>query len=277
MSKIVDQNYLLTEQYRDAANLNARVQLHARYSTNKQGWLQWVFEQLDLPARCRILELGSGPGNLWAANAHRIPESWDITLSDFSPGMLSEAQHKLANCHRQFHFEQIDAQSIPYENASFDAVIANHMLYHVPEKTKALGEIQRILKPHGRLFATTVGKTHLQELSELLTRFNPEFASWGGEFSETFTLESGLSQLARWFPKVILRRYEDSLQVTEPVPLIDYVLSSLKMNQETRLAFARFVADEMQARGGTMRITKDSGLFEAWQSRKPIVSYSRHD
>jgi len=79
------------DQYRDASNLNARIALHRRFSTNKAGWTRWVFDQLALPQECAILELGCGPADLWQQNAGCIPEGWHITLSDFSPGMVEKA------------------------------------------------------------------------------------------------------------------------------------------------------------------------------------------
>ncbi len=64
-----------------------------------------------------------------------------------------------SGCHRtRVQFKEIDAQSIPFEDETFDAVIANHMLYHVPDRPKAIAEIKRVLKPGGRLIATTIGK-----------------------------------------------------------------------------------------------------------------------
>src|SRR5664279_3735129 len=89
MSKMTDQHYLKTEQYKDASNLNARIEIHKRFSTNPRGWNAWVFDTLEtLPAQARVLELGCGPAYLWAANAGRIPAGWDITLSDLSGGRL---------------------------------------------------------------------------------------------------------------------------------------------------------------------------------------------
>ena len=92
MHKLNDPDYLLNEQYQDAGNLNARIRLHIEFSTNKYGWFPWVFDRYDLPEKCRILELGCGPGDLWGENMHRISPGWEITLSDFSPGMLEKAQ-----------------------------------------------------------------------------------------------------------------------------------------------------------------------------------------
>ena len=100
----------------------------------------------SLPADARILELGCGSGLLWKSSIDRIPAGWKITLSDLSPGMLDAAWRNLVVTGRTFQFKEIDAQSIPFEDETFDAVIANHMLYHVPDRGKALAEIKRVLK-----------------------------------------------------------------------------------------------------------------------------------
>ncbi|MCB0080887.1 MAG: class I SAM-dependent methyltransferase, partial [Caldilineaceae bacterium] len=118
---------LVSAQYATSANLDARIYLHAHFSTNSYGWLPWLFDHLlALPADATILELGCGTGQLWAQNADRIPTGWNLILSDQSPGMLDTASAALAHLSRPLLFEQIDAQHIPYEEGRFDAVIANH-------------------------------------------------------------------------------------------------------------------------------------------------------
>ena len=67
----------------------------------------------------------------------------------------------------QFTFEVVDAQLIPYEKHTFNVVIANYMLYHVPDLAKALSEIRRVLQPKGRLYATTVGLNQMAELRKV--------------------------------------------------------------------------------------------------------------
>ena len=47
----------------------------------------------------------------------------------------------------RFAYEIIDAQAIPYGTQRFDIVIANHMLYHVPDRAQAIAEMRRVLKP----------------------------------------------------------------------------------------------------------------------------------
>ncbi len=89
MSKFTDQQFLKTDQYRDSTNLDARLEIHRRFSTNSYGWFNWIFDTLlKLSANAIILELGCGPAYLWKECSHRIPAGWDITLSDLSSGMV---------------------------------------------------------------------------------------------------------------------------------------------------------------------------------------------
>jgi ubiquinone/menaquinone biosynthesis C-methylase UbiE len=269
MSKLSSQAFLLADQYKDAGNLNARAQLHARSSTNKYGWMRWVFDQFHLPAECRILELGCGAGTLWRDNLERVPAGWKITLTDFSPGMLEQAQENLRESGRGFAFEQVDAQSIPYDDERFDAVIANHMLYHVPDRPKALAEMRRVLKPGGRFYASTVGEGHTREIFEMVSRFDHE-----GRFQRetpSFTLENGAQELAQWFSGVTLHRYEDGLVVTEAEPLIAYVMSMVEarsvFTDDCLAELIAYVEGELAAHGA-IHISKDSGMFEAFRSEK---------
>jgi SAM-dependent methyltransferase len=271
MPNISDGEYLLTDQYRDASNVNARIQLHERFSVNQYGWHRWIFDQFQLAPESRILELGCGPGALWGPNLGRIPSGWAITLSDFSPGMVQEARRNLQAGRRQLEYAVVDARSLPFEDASHDAVIANHMLYHVPERSRALAEMRRILKPSGRFYASTIGKTHMRELGDLVFRFARGSAPIGENPFEAFALENGRDQLAQWFSGVTLCRYEDALVVTEAAPLVAYILSSFKwatLIGDKTVELTQFVEQELAARGA-IRITKDSGLFTAFRDNAP--------
>lgn len=263
-SRSQDTQYLRDEQYKNASNLMARANLHARFSTNPYLWANWLFDQIEAPADAKVLEVGAGPGLLWRENKERIPPGWQITLSDFSPGMVAEQEQNLRDVAGQFVYEVIDAQSIPYEDGLFDVVIANHMLYHVPDIARALREIQRVLKPGGKLYAATNGANHLRELRELVNNY--------GKFSTSqvsglaFTLENGMDWLTPVFPNVMLRRHEDALVVTEVKPLVDYILSAWKFRPDDTSAsaedFTAFVERAMQEQGA-IRIAKDAGVFVA--------------
>lgn len=264
MSKFSDQEYLKNDQYKDSSNLDARVALHKRFSTNPHGWMPWVFDRLlKLPEDAKILELGCGPGYLWKENTDRIPAGWQITLSDLSSGMLDAAWRNLVVTGRAFQFKEIDAQSIPFEDETFDAVIANHMLYHVPDRPKAISEIRRVLKSAGHLFATTIGQNHLEEISNWIRRVNPgtDFTSFGSPF----TLDNGAEQLKEFFSQVVLSRYPDSLQVTEVKPILAFIRSSIHAAEvlEEELKKLESELEQELMEEGSISIQKDSGMFEA--------------
>jgi ubiquinone/menaquinone biosynthesis C-methylase UbiE len=271
MPKITDPSYLLNDQYKDASNLDARVLLHRRFSTNPYGWYRWYFDQLELPAAARVLELGCGPGYLWRDNLDRIPAGWHITLSDFSPGMVAQARRNLQASLPIFRFQQIDAQLIPFEASTFDAVVANYMLHHVPDRLQALAEIWRVLQLNGRVFLGTNGQRHLGELHALLQRFDSASTlGWGGQTHELFSLDSGHTELELYFQNIQVRRYEDALVVTEVKPLVDYILSmsSAEQAQARRHELQDFIVQEL-ATTGTIYIAKDSGLFIGRKSSRP--------
>ena len=169
-----------------------------------QGLPAWFIEQLHLPENGRILEVGCGPGGYWPEVAESIPPSWHITVSDFSPGMVAQARQRLAMLDRPFTVVQADVQSLPFPDGAFDAVIANFMLYHVPDRPRALAEIRRVLAAGGRLHAMTNGDRHMQEFKALVNRVVP------GTIRQEelgFSLENGAVQLAPWFDEVRLVRY----------------------------------------------------------------------
>jgi len=264
MSKFTDQQYLKTDQYKDSSNLDARVAIHQRFSTNPYGWMNWVFDALiKLPADAKILELGCGPGYLWKENISRIPPSWDITLSDLSSGMLDSAWRNLVVTGRNYKFKEIDAQEIPFEDETFDAVIANHMLYHVPDRPKAIAQIKRVLKPTGHLFATTIGMNHNKEIANWIRQVNPksDFESFGSSFN----LENGQKQLEHFFSNVTMSRYPDNLQVTEVKPIIAFLRSTMHVAEASEEEYEKLAIELEQElkEKGKIFIHKDSGLFEA--------------
>lgn len=251
-------------QYKTVDNLNARIRLHQEFRTNPLLWQRWLFDRLQFRPGCRVLELGCGTGILWSENADRIPADTEIVLTDYSEGMVAQARQNLAGSSAQFHFEQMDAQSIPFEDASFDLVLANHMLYHVPDRVKTHSEVNRVLKPSGRLYAATNGGNHLKEINDLMMRFDPKFASHDQLIADPFCFENGAEQLSRFFEHVILERYPNSLEVTDAGALCDYILSCRNQYSDAEKAsLASFVEGELHARGGRFHVTIEVGVFIA--------------
>lgn len=270
MKNLTDTEYL-SRQYADASNLQARVDLHRRFSTNPYGATRWWIEQLQLPEAAQVLEVGCGPGGYWNEVAGLIPASWHITVSDASPGMVTEARERLASLNRPVTVIQADVQDLPFEDESFDAVIANFMLYHVPDRPRALAEIHRVLAPNGKLYAMTNGRDHMGEIKALMNRVAPGTAR---EEDLGFSLENGAAQLAPWFQTVQVLHYPDSLIVTEAEPLLAYARSLLtNLDNFGERALREQIEAEIAAHGA-FAITKNSGLITGMKG--PAGSIRRH-
>ena len=254
------------EQYKTSANLNSRMRLHQLYSTNQTGWSSWVFNQYRLSSNQSVLELGCGTGYIWHENSDKIPDHLSLILSDFSNSMLESAKTNTSEL-RNIDYHVIDAQAIPFKDNSFDVVIANHMLYHVPDIDKALKEITRVLKAEGIFYATTLGENNMKELVSLLFDFDGQIDLAMDSVTNTFGLESGKELLSSFFESVEMRRYEDSLHITEPQPLIDYILSTQGIGNVTDIITGDRVKEfenyiiQLFNKKGYIDIVKDAGMI----------------
>ncbi len=252
------------EQYQTANRLQTRIHLYDRYSTNPQGWHRWIFEQLEVQPGARILELGCGDGTFWIRNAERIPSSWRITLTDMSGGMVEEARSSLGSNNSQFKFLSVNAQQIPFHDEQFDMVIANNMLYHVPDIPGAILEMHRVLKQGGLVCTATMSTEHLQEIEHLAASFDPDLHVLD-QAIKRFHLGNGRDLLSTCFSDLRLLRYEDRLLVDEAKPLIEYMIST-PMNARQRLVGAvndkfREHINGLLQQNGPLVMTKENGIF----------------
>lgn len=236
--------------------------IHERFSTNPLGWHRWVFDQLPSDPYARVLELGAGNGPLWSANLGRLPADWSVMITDFSSGVLKSALRGLGT-EGIFEYQVVDAQELPFAADSFDIVIANHMLYHVPGRAKAIANVRNVLRDGGSFFASTNGDHHLHELDALLSDFVPAIEP--DDTAEKFGLENGAYQISQSFTHVELRRYDDSLEIDDVEAVVDYLQSTSVVNQlnEDTLGRIRERVTEAIESEGSFRVTKEVGLFIA--------------
>ncbi len=260
---------LRDHQYRDSTKFNARIYLHSRFGANTYPWPRWVFDAFRKEDALKVLETGCGNGLLWKVNAGRVPESWKITLSDFSEGMLNDARKTIGESIRSVTYEVMDIENIPHEDGSFDMVIANLMLYHVPDRKKALSEICRVLKKDGTFYATTLRGGYMREMKELIREYRSGHS--GGNAANpvisNFSIENGEEQLKPYFNEVLLKIYENTLVINEAGPFVKYVFSSIDMRQgkvilsdNEKEPFLEFVKDKIN-KNGNIVVPSDFGMF----------------
>jgi len=96
----------------------------------------------------RLLDVATGPGFIAAAAAARGAHAVGL---DFSAAMIAEARRR----HPAIAFREGDAEALPFDGASFDAVVMNFGLLHLARPDAAIAEAHRALRPEG-LYALTV-------------------------------------------------------------------------------------------------------------------------
>ena len=222
--------------------------------------MAWLFDQVDVFEPATVLEAGCGPGLLWRRTQGRVPTSWRLMLSDLSAGMVAEARDELAACRPEGDVYVADVQRLPFPDAHFDVVFANHMLYHVQELAAALSQLRRVIKPGGVLYAATNGHRHLGEIDDLLQSTRPGLR-W--RFAKhTFALDESEQNLAPYFAHVEKRLYEDELRVTRTSALIDFSASALPLDDDLRHDLESVIQRRIDD-VGYFRVRKHVGLLLA--------------
>ncbi len=252
----------MTQQYSDSQKLAARARINSKYTIAEIGWFPWVASQLPLRSGDRVLDVGCGPGWFWAATANAWPERLDLTLVDLSPGMVQEAVERCRTLpFGSVRGQRSDASALPFEEGSFDAVIAMHMLYHLPDPAKGIAEMFRVLKPGGSLVVTTHGAGNMRKMYELTTVFgsppsDPAAAAFGFDTADRL--------MRAQFGNVTMAQHPARLRITEPEDVF-LALTSYPPGDgasEPQLAeFRKAIASAFEQGNGVLEVEKQAGLF----------------
>ena len=263
--KITNMESRVREQYKSDKNLNIRSNLHS-YNINKVDFDKWCFDQMNFPENARILELGCGTGKLWFKNKENIDKDLNITLSDFSKSMLKIAKDKLKEVDYDFKYEEINMENIPYEDESFDIVIAEHMIYFAPDIEKALAEIKRVLISGGMLYVSANSCETMAELNKLAEKFDSSLGIDNNGYSARFELENGDAILKKYFNKVDVEILEGKITVNDAKPVVSYKASTIQGSSilvgEKKKEFTKYLEDYIKE-NGDISITTKTCMFKA--------------
>lgn len=244
-------------QYAVPEGLNTRLTFHEKYSENKQGYGAWLVSKYDIRDGMTVLEVGCGTGSIWLGHEKTVSRCRKLILTDLSEGMLETAKKNLGE-HDNIEYRIADIQDLPFEDTSFDVVIANSMLYHVPDIEKGLQEVRRVLKKGGVFCCATFGEHN----------FTDKLAEWfrlaGEEFTpnHNFTMQNGKGILGRFFEDITPVFYEDSLHITNTEDLVEYLrsLASFKAVVDLPVEKIRDIIREHTA-DGAVDLPKEYGMF----------------
>jgi len=245
----------MTFRYDDSGPLRTRKGLYQRFSTNSTPWDLWLRERILVNAPRVILDIGGGYGGIWR---HGFDAASQIILTDRSFGIVKEAKPTLG---QRLFPAVMNAECLAVKADSVDLVTALHVMYHVRNRPAALDEVVRVMRSSGVFAASTIGRDHLAELRQIVGRFAPMQSD--GFLPSEFSLEQAAEELQRYFERVSLEVYPDSLMVTDAKALMDYIQTT-PMGESLDTAQAEPIAAELEATirsYGAFRITSRTGVL----------------
>ncbi len=206
----------------------------------------------------RVLDAGCGTGAYVADTVARARELVTFDIGHQRLGNIDGRTHRVCG----------DLQTLPFPDATFDAAMAMHMLYHVPDIALGASELRRVLRPDGVLYALTNSERAQWEMQELIDRNGCDpFA--GGE--NRFTNENGADYLRTAFADVQLTEFSDSrLVVTDPECVVDEIQRNRYLIEpglrvgvawEDVVVGVRNDVAEVVARDGAFVMSECHGLF----------------
>ncbi len=228
---------ILAHHYASDDKLAVRYRTHELYTVPKIDFIDWVLRNVAWRGDEWVLDLGAGPGLYFEPVKKRIPHGRHFAV-DLSFGMVKRQLEQEA--HVGSGLFNADAQALPFADGVFDIVLANHMLYHVPDLDQAIAEIHRVLRPEGLLVAATNSINNMPEINTLYRRalllltefeYNEELPR---SDAATFSLENGSAILGRHFFAVARYDLPSALVFQHPEPVLAY-LDSMRDIREPQL------------------------------------------
>jgi SAM-dependent methyltransferase len=105
-------------------------------------------EALDLRSGQRVLDVAAGNGNASLAAARRWCE---VTSTDYVPALLESSRVRAQAEGHAIHFQEADAENLPFADASFDVVMSTFGVMFTPNQERAAAELVRVCRPGGRI------------------------------------------------------------------------------------------------------------------------------
>lgn len=128
-------------------------------------------------ARGHVLELGAGTG---ATFAHYPADLTSLTAVDVSGGMLAHAHAKSLTLPFPVTFRQLDYQTLPFPDASFDTVVSSLGLCGIPDPPHLFADVKRVLRQEGQLLAVEHVRPSHPTLALVTDLIDPAFEHFAG-------------------------------------------------------------------------------------------------
>jgi SAM-dependent methyltransferase len=265
-----DARRAVRQQYHTTDPLIVRVETHRRFEERHVDLDAEATALLCLTGDETIVDVGCGPGRFPCYLRTRGHRGLLVGM-DQSRAMLAEAQRAAREHRLALGWLRGDATVLPLADASVDWVVARHMLYHVPDIPRALGEFQRVLHPGGRIVLSTNSRYSLPHIRELERDLATGFGLHDpGQTDAPFCMENAPDILAAAGLRVTEHIIHNALVFTTPDPVVAFVASMVPANSTAaeptqRGAVLRWLEAEaarrLRALGGVWRDPKDVAFY----------------
>lgn len=221
--------HLKDDQYATPLNYQTRTAIFES-GDNPQNYWEWLVDIYDFKVAKNILELGCGDGRLWEYAAPLLSQAHQVTVTDFSQGMLDAAQAVVVNVNSKaaFSYQIEDAESLSLPDGSNDLVMAHLLLHHFDDPTQSLSEIKRVLTPAGFAGITAFPAHLFKSILDVVNCLLPE-----GDFYTTSAIRVPDDEfevtLNQHFDVVQKHHYDSVIRIVDPEIILAFVksLSSL--------------------------------------------------
>jgi len=123
-------------------------------------WKRFTIDRANVRKGQRVLDLAGGTGDLAMRFSKLVGETGEVVLADINHAMLEQGRRRLIDkgFGANVALAQVDAENLPFADASFDCVTMAFGLRNVTDKDAALASIFRVLKPGGKLLILEFSK-----------------------------------------------------------------------------------------------------------------------
>ncbi|WP_256489433.1 bifunctional demethylmenaquinone methyltransferase/2-methoxy-6-polyprenyl-1,4-benzoquinol methylase UbiE [Pleionea sp. CnH1-48] len=137
-------------------------------------WKRYTLDMSGVRRGHKVLDLAGGTGDLAAKFARKVGNEGQVVLADINASMLSVGRDKLLDngVGGAIDFVQVNAETLPFADNTFDIVTIAFGLRNVTNKDKALASIYRVLKPGGRLLVLEFSKPQHDWMSKIYDAYS---------------------------------------------------------------------------------------------------------
>ncbi|MBL8505164.1 bifunctional demethylmenaquinone methyltransferase/2-methoxy-6-polyprenyl-1,4-benzoquinol methylase UbiE [Methylobacillus glycogenes] len=116
-----------------------------------RAWKRFTVEVSGVRPGDKVLDVAGGSGDLSRLFANKVGPSGQVILTDINASMLAVGRDRMIDDGKAVPALQCDAEKLPFPDQYFDCVIVAFGLRNMTHKDRALADMQRVLKPGGRL------------------------------------------------------------------------------------------------------------------------------